>query len=202
MVCWLLVRLFPCSLLHSKLCSPHLVQFLGAYVDQSLHQCVLLMENMPNGNLYDAFYKHNLFPNPLGKARIVSQWHAYSCIHSPTLNFVPSFLTIFLLLQMRDIASGMCYLHSIPFIHRNLVMKNILLGAKLNAKISDFGMYETKIQSHYLANLRKLCTTVSCDHLPVHKAPEVLQRNEHLPAGDVYAYGECLFPPPLCGSFA
>ena len=94
---------------------------------------------------------------------------------------------------MRDIASGMCYLHSIPFIHRNLVMRNVLLGAKMNAKISDFGMYETKIQSHYLANIRQLCT-VSCDHLPVHKAPEVIQRNEYIPAGDLYAYGEYLSP--------
>lgn len=92
-------------------------------------------------------------------------------------------------LQLRDITSGMCYLHSIPFVHRRLEMRNILLGEKLNAKISDFGMYETKIQSHYLANLRQQCM-VNCDYLPIHKAPEMIQRNEFTTAGDVYSYGE------------
>ena len=91
---------------------------------------------------------------------------------------------------MRDIASGMCYLHSIPFVHRNLVMRNVLLGARMNAKISDFGMYETKIQSHYLANLRQLCSVSHNHPLPIHLAPEVIQRNEYSTATDVYAYGE------------
>ena len=31
------------------------------------------MENMENGNMYDALYKRNLFPNTLDKVRTVSQ---------------------------------------------------------------------------------------------------------------------------------
>ena len=41
---------------------------------------------------------------------------------------------------LRDVAAGMEYLQSKGFIHRDLAARNILVNAKKNCKISDFGL--------------------------------------------------------------
>ena len=84
----------------------------------------------------------------------------------------------------------MCYLHTFPVLHRNLQPRNVLLGENLNAKLSDFGFYETKVQSNYYVHLRKQCKGKNTKK-PLYLAPEVIERNEYSVASDVYAFGKC-----------
>ena len=121
--------------------------------------------------------------------------YTYLCLHTIILECID--LLIFLLLisfhplKVRDIANGMCYLHTFPVLHRNLQPRNVLLGENLNAKLSDFGFYETKVQSNYYVHLRKQCKGKNTKK-PLYLAPEVIERNEYSIASDVYAFGKCI----------
>ena len=48
-----------------------------------------------------------------------------------------------------QIANGMKYLSSKNFIHRDLAIRNCLIGRNLQVKIADFGMSRNLYQSHY-----------------------------------------------------
>lgn len=94
--------------------------------------------------------------------------------------------------QVNDIASGMAYLHSIPVLHKNLIPRNILISEKLKAKISDFGFYETKVQTNFYANIRKCCLKLDTQLRPLYKAPEVIEKHEFTTASDMYSFGKSL----------
>jgi serine/threonine protein kinase len=48
-----------------------------------------------------------------------------------------------------QIASGVAYMSSIHFVHRDLATRNCLVGANLNVKIGDFGMSRDLYGSDY-----------------------------------------------------
>eukprot|EP01102_Stenamoeba_stenopodia_P016672 TRINITY_DN584_c0_g1_i2.p1 TRINITY_DN584_c0_g1~~TRINITY_DN584_c0_g1_i2.p1 ORF type:complete len:364 (-),score=55.04 TRINITY_DN584_c0_g1_i2:127-1218(-) len=98
-----------CSLDH-----PNLVKLVGCSITP---KCLLMMEYIPHGNLYDVLHDSS---KQIG-------WRSVMKIAS-------------------DIASGMSFLHNMdpPFLHRDLKTPNILLAsldprASVMAKITDFG---------------------------------------------------------------
>lgn len=52
-------------------------------------------------------------------------------------NQIPSSVLLYMAIQ---IASGMCYLASLKYVHRDLATRNCLVGSNFCIKISDFGM--------------------------------------------------------------
>lgn len=44
-----------------------------------------------------------------------------------------------------EAADGMAYLHKQKCIHRDIAARNVLLSAKLDVKISDFGMSDDRL---------------------------------------------------------
>ena len=80
----------------------------------------------------------------------------------------------------RDVACGLVYTHEMGFIHRDLSLRNVLLDAKLTAKIADFGASREVSMS----NMSGGCTTVN------YRAPELtMKRNIYSTAADNWSLG-------------
>ncbi|KAI8466992.1 MAG: hypothetical protein J3K34DRAFT_524069 [Monoraphidium minutum] len=92
------------------------------------------------------------------------------------------------LVRLRDVASGLAYLHSRNVLHGDLKAANVLLASStaapfgLIAKVADFGLSRMlKVgQTH-----RSTRTVGTVTHMP----PELLRLGKLSPAGDVYAFG-------------
>ena len=88
----------------------------------------IVIEYMENGDLNQYLKKHDLAPN-----------------EGPTK---PNQLPVSILLYMAvQIASGMRYLASLKYVHRDMATRNCLVGMNFTVKISDFGM-STNLYEH------------------------------------------------------
>nr|GMC84246.1 SNF1-related protein kinase catalytic subunit alpha KIN10-like isoform X2 [Ipomoea batatas] len=90
----------------------------------------------------------------------------------------------------QQIISGVEHCHRCKIVHRDLKPENLLLDAKLNVKIADFGLGNIMCDGHFL---KTSCGT------PNYAAPEVI--SERLYAGpevDVWSCGVILYA-ILCG---
>ncbi len=99
-----------CELL-SQLRHPHIVQFLGLYLEVGSDVPILILEYMPFA-LSDCIEQYHTFPNEI----------SYSILHSVALGL--NFL----------------HTHNPPIIHRDLTANNVLLTENMGAKIADLGM--------------------------------------------------------------
>lgn len=81
---------------------------------------------------------------------------------------------------LKEISSGMHWLHSKNILHLNLKPSNILLTSSLSIKISDYGLGH--IARKYTA--KKLDLTSAC-----YVAPELFRKEQPTMACDVYSLG-------------
>ena len=58
---------------------------------------------------------------------------------------------------LRDVAYGLAYLHSIPIIHRDLNVGNVLLAESLRAKIADLGVAKLLDRETAMIRTRTVC---------------------------------------------
>lgn len=90
-----------------------------------------------------------------------------------------------------EIARGLWYLHSCepPIIHRDLKSLNVLLDARLQAKISDFGL--SKIKETSLMSIGQASVVGTIQWLPPELVSE--ETKKHSPNTDMYSFGMVLY---------
>ena len=111
----------------SRLNDDNVVRLLGIC---STGNPFILMEYMENGDLNQYLHKHEISLSE----RI------------PEENKLPPSILLYMALQ---IASGMRYLASLRFIHRDLATRNCLVGENNVVKVADFGMSRSLYSSYY-----------------------------------------------------
>ena len=99
-----------CRLL-SQLSHPHIVQFLGVYLEEDTKVPALVMEFLPT-NLTQCLHRYGIMPDEI----------SFSILRDVSLGLR--------YLHERDS----------PIIHRDLSANNVLLTSDMNAKISDLGV--------------------------------------------------------------
>ncbi|KAG9338381.1 hypothetical protein JZ751_025785 [Albula glossodonta] len=109
----------------SRLKDPNIVRLLG--VCMSSDPLCMITEYMENGDLNQFLSRHG--PDEQGSTPTVS----YSNLHH----------------MATQIASGMKYLSSLNFVHRDLATRNCLVGKKYTIKIADFGMSRNLYSGDY-----------------------------------------------------
>lgn len=91
-------------------------------------------------------------------------------------------------LWMRQILSGMTYLHTLNVAHRDLKCENILITANYNVKITDFGFARNVRQRD-----RDVLSETYCGSLS-YAAPEVLKGVPYLPKmADMWSIGIIMY---------
>lgn len=97
-----------------------------------------------------------------------------------------------------DIQAGMDFLHQRGRIHRDLKTANVLLSAKLRAKVADLGSMKDifrgrgQVREHSLHGQGLVNMTVGVG-TPMYMAPEVIQSADYGPSADVWSFGVVLW---------
>ena len=94
-----------------------------------------------------------------------------------------------------DVSSGLAYLCSLKYVHRDVACRNCLVNSDRNVKLADFGMTRPITNSEFYRFSRK-------GMLPVRwMSPESLSDGIFTPMSDVWSYGVLLYEIITFGSF-
>ncbi|XP_019357552.1 PREDICTED: epithelial discoidin domain-containing receptor 1 isoform X2 [Gavialis gangeticus] len=152
----------------SRLKDPNIVRLLGVCVrDDPL---CMITEYMENGDLNQFLSAHEL------EAKTGSSASDAPTISYPTLIHVAA-----------QIASGMKFLASLNFVHRDLATRNCLVGEGFTIKIADFGMSRNLYSGDYYRIQGRAV-------LPIRwMAWECILMGKFTTASDVWAFGVTLW---------
>ncbi|CAA2967799.1 serine threonine- kinase HT1-like [Olea europaea subsp. europaea] len=89
-----------------------------------------------------------------------------------------------------DIAKGLCYMHYLKLVHRDVKTENMLLDKDGRVKITDFGV--SRVEAKNYAEMTRRTGTLG------YMAPEVFMGNAYDHKCDVYSFGICLWEIYCC----
>ncbi|KAG8553088.1 hypothetical protein GDO81_003261 [Engystomops pustulosus] len=154
----------------SRLSDPHIIRLLGACLDED--PLCMITEYMENGDLNQFLSSHEL----------AEEDECMEDRHNPPCISFPSLLRVAL-----QICSGMKYLSSLNFVHRDLASRNCLVGENLTIKIADFGMSRNLYAGDYYRIQGRAV-------LPIRwMAWECILMGKFTTASDVWAFGVTLW---------
>ncbi|XP_022252531.1 discoidin domain-containing receptor 2-like isoform X1 [Limulus polyphemus] len=104
----------------SRLRDPNIVHVLGVCTREE--PLAMIVEYMENGDLNQFLQQH------------IPEGAAYRSVSAKTLSYGS------LIYMATQVASGMKYLESLNFVHRDLATRNCLVGRAYTIKVADFGM--------------------------------------------------------------
>uniref|UniRef100_H2VCH9 Discoidin domain-containing receptor 2 n=1 Tax=Takifugu rubripes TaxID=31033 RepID=H2VCH9_TAKRU len=113
----------------SRLKDPNIIRLLAVCICSD--PLCMITEYMENGDLNQFLSRHE----PEGQLALIS--------NAPTVSFSN------LCYMAAQIASGMKYLSSLNFVHRDLATRNCLVGKNFTIKIADFGMSRNLYSGDY-----------------------------------------------------
>uniref|UniRef100_A0A8C0GC10 Discoidin domain-containing receptor 2 n=1 Tax=Chelonoidis abingdonii TaxID=106734 RepID=A0A8C0GC10_CHEAB len=159
----------------SRLKDPNIIRLLGVCVrDDPL---CMITEYMENGDLNQFLSQREIcskFPTQIGQAVQYPGSSTASCYSN-------------LLFMATQIASGMKYLASLNFVHRDLATRNCLVGNSYTIKIADFGMSRNLYSGDYYRIQGRAV-------LPIRwMAWESILLGKFTTASDVWAFGVTLW---------
>ncbi|KAL6861355.1 hypothetical protein ACP4OV_017055 [Aristida adscensionis] len=157
------------SVMRRLRCHPHIVRFHEAFVSGAGagaagggggEHVYIVMELAEQGQLHDYVSIRGRLPE--GEARRI----------------------------FRQVAAGVGYCHRNMVVHRDLKMENVLMDARGDVKIVDFGFAKFFIHGQFLS---------SCCGSPAYAAPELHERRKYIgPQVDVWSLGVILYG-MVCG---
>ncbi|KAG8448675.1 hypothetical protein GDO86_015668 [Hymenochirus boettgeri] len=154
----------------SRLSDPHIIRLLGACLDED--PLCMITEYMENGDLNQFLSTHQLDEGA----------ESGNGVYSPPLISYSSLLHVAL-----QICSGMKYLSSLNFVHRDLASRNCLVGENMTIKIADFGMSRNLYAGDYYRIQGRAV-------LPIRwMAWECILMGKFTTASDVWAFGVTLW---------
>ncbi|XP_063074829.1 discoidin domain-containing receptor 2 [Engraulis encrasicolus] len=113
----------------SRLRDPNIIRLLAVCVESD--PLCMITEYMENGDLNQFLSRHELKNEPIDPGEV------------PTISYST------LCGMATQIASGMKYLSSLNFVHRDLATRNCLVGENNTIKIADFGMSRNLYRGDY-----------------------------------------------------
>ncbi|NWS16599.1 DDR2 protein, partial [Pachyramphus minor] len=119
----------------SRLKDPNIIRLLAVCITDD--PLCMITEYMENGDLNQFLSRQQAGGTPAGHVPTVSA-SALPCPPGSDLRFMAT-----------QIASGMRYLSSLNFVHRDLATRNCLVGKQYTIKIADFGMSRNLYSGDY-----------------------------------------------------
>ncbi|NXX60866.1 DDR2 protein, partial [Scopus umbretta] len=127
----------------SRLKDPNIIRLLAVCITDD--PLCMITEYMENGDLNQFLSRQQTGSPPVGHVPTVSCHPAQHL--SPPLSPTGSYSDLHFMAT--QIASGMKYLSSLNFVHRDLATRNCLVGKQYTIKIADFGMSRNLYSGDY-----------------------------------------------------
>ncbi|XP_028902585.1 serine/threonine-protein kinase PLK3 [Ornithorhynchus anatinus] len=163
---------------HSRVAKPHqrekILHEIELHRDLHHHHVVRFSHHFEDA---DSIY---IFLELCSRKSLAHIWKARHTLLEPEVRY-----------YLRQIISGLKYLHLKGILHRDLKLGNFFINENMELKVGDFGLAAR--QEPVEQRKKTICGT------PNYLAPEVLLRQGHGPESDVWSLG-CVMYTLLCGS--